>query len=94
MAVAAGLHLPYMKYTCSASTEVFDFVGMVFPKTDGMSTGDADLDKERELLMQMGGITYANVAKLMNLPDLEDMDFDPPGVFEKLTGIRTDNPQK
>lgn len=82
MAVAAGLHLPYMKYTCSASTEVFDFVGMVFPKTDGMSTGDADLDKERELLMQMGGITYANVAKLMNLPDLEDMDFDPP-VFSK-----------
>jgi len=32
-AIAAGLHLPYMKYTCSASTEVFDFVGMVFPKT-------------------------------------------------------------
>ena len=30
-AIAAGLHLPYMKYTCSASTEVFDFVGMVFP---------------------------------------------------------------
>lgn len=91
MAVAAGLHLPYMKYTCSASTEVFDFVGMVFPKTDGMSTGDADLDKEREMLMQMGGITYANVAKLMNLPDLEDMDFDPPGVFEKLTGISNED---
>ena len=87
MAIAAGLHLPYMKYTCSASTEVFDFVGMVFPQTDGMSTGDADLDKERELLMQMGGITYANVSKLMNLPDLEDMDFDPSGVFEKLTGV-------
>ena len=87
MAVAAGLHLPYMKYTCSASTEVFDFVGMVFPKTDSISTGDADLDKEREMLMQMGGINYANVAKLMNLPNLEDMDFDPPGVFKKLTGI-------
>lgn len=91
MAVAAGLHLPYMKYTCSASTEVFDFVGMVFPKTEGMSTGDADLDKEREMLMQMGGITYANVSKLMNLPDLEDMDFDPPGVFEKLTGIANED---
>ena len=87
MAVAAGLHLPYMKYTCSASTEVFDFVGMIFPQTEGMSTGDADLDREREMLMQMGGITYANVSKLMNLPNLEDMDFDPPGVFEKLTGI-------
>ena len=87
MAIAAGLHLPYMKYTCSASTEVFDFVGMVFPKTDTMSTGDEDLDKQREMLMSMGGINYANVAKLLNLPNLEDMDFDPAGVFESLTGV-------
>ena len=86
-AIAAGLHLPYMKYTCSASTEVFDFVGMVFPKTDTMSTGDAQLDKEREMIMGMGGINYTNVAKIMNLPDLEDMDFDPCGVFQNLTGI-------
>lgn len=86
-AIAAGLHLPYMKYTCSASTEVFDFVGMVFPKTDTMTTGDAQLDKEREMVMAMGGINYANVAKIMNLPDLEDMDFDPCGVFQSLTGI-------
>ncbi len=90
-AIAAGLHLPYMKYTCSASTEVFDFVGMVFPKTDSMTTGDADLDKEREMLMSMGGINYANVAKIMNLPDLEDMDFDPAGVFQTLTGVANDD---
>ena len=89
-AIAAGLHLPYMKYTCSASTEVFDFVGMVFPKTDNMSTGDAELDKEREILISMGGITYANVAKIMNLPDLEDMDFDPAGVFFTLTGVKNE----
>ena len=86
-AIAAGLHLPYMKYTCSASTEVFDFVGMVFPKTDTMTTGDAQLDKEREMIMGMGGINYTNVAKIMNLPDLEDMDYDPCGVFQNLTGI-------
>ena len=86
-AIAAGLHLPYMKYTCSASTEVFDFVGMVFPKTETMTTGDAQLDKEREMIMGMGGINYTNVAKIMNLPDLEDMDFDPCGVFQNLTGI-------
>ena len=90
-AIAAGLHLPYMKYTCSASTEVFDFVGMVFPKTDSMTTGDAELDKEREMLMSMGGINYANVAKIMNLPDLEDMDFDPAGVFQTLTGVANDD---
>ena len=90
-AIAAGLHLPYMKYTCSASTEVFDFVGMVFPKTDTMTTGDAQLDKEREMIMAMGGINYANVAKIMNLPDLEDMDFDPCGVFQSLTGISNED---
>ena len=91
MAIAAGLHLPYMKYTCSASTDVFDFVGMLFPKTDSMSTGDEDLDKQREMLMSMGGINYANVAKLLKLPNLEDMDFDPAGVFESLTGVSNED---
>lgn len=91
MAIAAGLHLPYMKYTCSASTEVFDFVGMVFPKTDSMSTGDAELDKQRDMLMAMGGINYTNVSNLMNLPDLEDMDFDPAGVFQNLTGVANED---
>ncbi|MBQ9167184.1 MAG: ATP-binding protein [Oscillospiraceae bacterium] len=90
-AIAAGLHLPYMKYTCSASTEVFDFVGMVFPKTDSMSTGDAELDKQREILQSMGGINYANVAKIMNLPDLDDMDYDPAGTFQSLTGVENDD---
>ena len=90
-AIAAGLHLPYMKYTCSASTEVFDFVGMVFPKTDSMSTGDAELDKQREMLQSMGGINYANVAKIMNLPDLDDMDYDPAGTFLSLTGVENDD---
>ena len=89
-AIAAGLHLPYMKYTCSASTEVFDFVGMVFPKTDSMSTGDAELDRQREMLQTMGGINYANVAKIMNLPSLDDMDYDPAGTFESLTGVEND----
>lgn len=35
----------------------------------------------------MGGITYENVQKLMGLPDLADMDYDPAGVFQALTGI-------
>lgn len=90
-AIAAGLHLPYMKYTCSASTEVFDFVGMVFPNTDGMSTGDAELDRQREILQSMGGINYANVAKIMNLPDLDDMDYDPAGTFLSLTGVENED---
>lgn len=86
-AIAAGLNLPYVKYTCSANTEVYDFIGQVFPNTDGPSTGDADLDRERQELKAMGGITYENVKKLMGLPDLDDMDYDPEGVYQALTGV-------
>lgn len=86
-AIAAGLGLPYMKYTCSANTEIFDFTGMIFPETDAVSTGCSELDREREILKSMGGISYANVAKLMRLPDLDDMDYDPVGVYQALTGV-------
>lgn len=86
-AIAAGLGLPYMKYTCSANTEIFDFTGMIFPETDAVSTGSLELDREREILKSMGGISYANVARLMRLPDLDDMDYDPAGVYQALTGV-------
>lgn len=86
-AIAAGLGLPYMKYTCSANTEIFDFTGTIFPETDAVSTGSLELDREREILKSMGGISYANVAKLMRLPDLDDMDYDPAGVYQALTGV-------
>ena len=35
----------------------------------------------------MGGITYENVKKVMGLPDLDDMDYDPAGVYHALTGV-------
>ena len=35
----------------------------------------------------MGGITFENVKKLMQLPDLDDMDYDPAGTYKKLTGV-------
>ena len=85
-AIAAGLGLPYMKYTCSAGTEIYDFVGMVFPNTEH-STGNVQLDQEREQLQAMGGVNYANVSKLLHLPDLDDMDYDPAGVYQALTGV-------
>lgn len=90
-AIAAGLHLPYMAYTCSAGTEIFDFIGQIFPESESGSTGDAQLDQERKQLKEMGGITYANVAKLMKLPDLEDMDYDPAGVWQALTGMEKED---
>ena len=36
-------------------------------------------------------MTYENVAKLMELPDLDDMDFDPAGVYQQLTGKENDD---
>lgn len=76
-----------MKYTCSAGTEIYDFIGQIFPDSEFTSTGTAQLDLERKQLQAMGGINYANVAKLMKLPDLDDMDYDPAGVYQTLTGI-------
>ena len=32
-AVAAGLGLPYLYYTCSANTEIYDFLGQMLPET-------------------------------------------------------------
>ena len=49
------------------------------------------MDREREALKAMGGINYANVAALMHLPDLDDMDYDPAGVYKALTGIDNDD---
>lgn len=79
-----------MKYTCSAGTEIFDFIGQIFPETDDMATGDAVIDEQRKQLKAMGGINYENVSKLLKLPDLDDMDYDPAGVYEALTGTKNE----
>lgn len=90
-AIAAGLGLPYMKYTCSAQTEIYDFIGQIFPDSETESTGDAVLDAELKELKAMGGINYQNIAKIMKLPELDDMDYDPEGVYKTLTGtVKTD----
>lgn len=86
-AIAAGLNLPYVKYTCSANTEIYDFIGQMIPDTADPSTGDVNLDRERQELKEMGGINFQNVKQLMGLPDLDDMDYDPAGVYQALTGV-------
>ena len=85
-AIAAGLGLPYMKYTCSAGTEIYDFIGQIFPDSEN-ATGNSELDHEREQLKKMGGINCANVMKLMGFPDLDDMEYDPAGVYQMVTGV-------
>lgn len=52
-AIAAGLGLPYMKYTCSAGTEIYDFIGQIFPDSEN-ALGNSELDKEREQLKKDG----------------------------------------
>ena len=83
-AIAAGLNLPYMKYTCSAGTEIFDFIGQILPDSENKSVAT---NEELKKVDAMGGINYENVAKLLNLPDLEDMEYDPEGTYKILTGI-------
>ena len=83
-AIAAGLNLPYMKYTCSAGTEIFDFIGQILPDSENKSVAT---NEELQKVEDMGGINYENVAKLLNLPDLEDMEYDPEGTYKILTGI-------
>lgn len=85
-AIAAGLGLPYMKYTCSAGTEIYDFIGQIFPDSEN-ATGNSELDHEREQLKKMGGINCANVMKLMGFPDFDDMEYDPAGVYQMVTGV-------
>ena len=85
-AIAAGLGLPYVKFTCSADTDVFDFIGQVYPDF-GTSTGDTSIDAELKMLEETGGITYENVKKLLDLPDADDMDFDPEGAYLRMTGV-------
>jgi len=77
-----------MKYTCSAGTEIFDFIGQILPDSNKKVSASSD---ELETVESMGGITYANVAKLLNLPDFEDVDYDPEGTYETLTGVKKEN---
>jgi len=84
-AIAAGLGLPYVKYTCSADTDVFEFIGQVYPDFS-TSTGDPETDAELRKLEEMGGITYENVKSLLDLPDAMDMDFDPEDSYLSMTG--------
>lgn len=40
-AIAAGLHIPYTHITCSANSEIFDFLGQILPEVDGMRPAEA-----------------------------------------------------
>ena len=85
-AIAAACSLPYMKYTCSSDTEIYDFIGQFIPIADEGTKKQAAPNMEVQALQEMGGITYENVAKMLGIPDLTYLEYDPEGAYEKLTG--------
>ena len=40
-AIATGLGLPYLFYTCSANTEIFDLLGQMLPDTEGTASAES-----------------------------------------------------
>lgn len=83
MALAAGVNLPYVLYTCSAGTETFDLSGGIMPELIG---GGAGLDADMAKLQSLGGLTYNNIAKLLQFPDIDDIEYDPVSSYHLMTG--------
>lgn len=84
-AIAAGLRLPYVKYTCSAGTEIFDFIGQVFPVT-GKAASDGSDVQEAEFQDRSGSFDYAAIADKFHLPALDDIEYAPDKAYHELTG--------
>lgn len=58
-AMAAGLHLPYKHFTCSADTEILDLLGQMLPVTDEeASPGYTDLPTFEDISMDPGTAFY------------------------------------
>ena len=80
-AIASALNLPHVFYTCGSDTEIFDFIGQVIPKSE-----DDITNPEVKKLIDMGGINATNVAALMHLPSMDDVEFAPDEAYFKITG--------
>ena len=89
-AIAAGLHLPYVKYTCSAGTEIFDFIGQVFPATGEESSSAMDARDTAESGSLSGVADYTEIAGRLDLPKLDDIEYAPDKAYSKLTGTVKD----
>lgn len=83
-AIAAGMNRPHVFYTCSADSEIFDFIGQVMPASK--DTKDPEMMKLLAKFEKLGGINSKNIAKVYDLPSLEDAAFMPDMVYEELTG--------
>ncbi len=78
--VAAGLGLPLVTLTCHPDLSMDELIGVMLPKTNAGCEGDA------QILDSMGGPTSDNIAKLLNLPELDVIEFEPDVAYKQLTG--------
>lgn len=85
-AIAAGLHLPYVKYTCSAGTEIFDFIGQVFPATENGTSNETDIQDTAAPRPIAGRTDYSELADRLHLPKLDDIEYAPDKAYSRLTG--------
>lgn len=83
-AISNALVLPHVIFTCNPSTEIFDLIGQMMPPSmDDMERDAWDLAAR---LNELGGINFENVAKVYELPTVEDIMMCPDDVYEEITG--------
>lgn len=83
-AISNALVLPHVIFTCNPSTEIFDLIGQMMPPSmDDMERDAWDLAAR---LNELGGINFENVAKVYELPTVEDIMMCPNDVYEEITG--------
>lgn len=83
--VASGLNLPYVKLTCNPDLALDEIIGQLLPVTNETCEGDG------EVLESMGGATSENIAKLLNLPNCDTLEFEPDKAYKQMTGVDKDD---
>lgn len=79
-AIAAGLGLPYLYYTCSANTEVYDFLGQMLPDTNERSSNAAEYPSLTDIQMDPA-TAYKKLTGVYDESVTEDQ------VYEKLLEV-------
>lgn len=87
-AISAGIGLPIVKCTFSAGTTEEDIFGRFTPASDSLDRTLTSTETKRKLdkLKEMGGITKNNIAKLLGLPELMEVCYDPANAYKTMTG--------
>lgn len=79
-AIAAGLGLPYLYYTCSANTEIYDFLGQMLPDTDGKTPFDKEYPTLEDIQMDPP-------SAYMKLTGIYDETVTDAAVYDKLLEV-------